>query len=136
MKVRNMDHIAINVRDVDASLRFYADVLGLEALRVAEYRRGEVPFVSVRVSQETIIDLFAKPSVESGDNADHFCLMIDEPDMEGLSTDLKARGVEIAQDVIRRWGAHTISSTWEVSLGFSAEKSSNTQLSEFPICTT
>jgi catechol 2,3-dioxygenase-like lactoylglutathione lyase family enzyme len=25
--------------------------------------------------------------------------------MEGLSTDLKAQGVEIAQDVIRRWGA-------------------------------
>jgi catechol 2,3-dioxygenase-like lactoylglutathione lyase family enzyme len=105
VKVRNMDHIAINVRDVDASLRFYSDVLGLESLRVAEYRRGEVPFVSVRVSQETIIDLFAKPSVGSGDNADHFCLMIDEPDMKGLSKDLKARGVEVAQDVIRRWGA-------------------------------
>ena len=105
MKVRNVDHIALAVKDVNESLRFYTDILGLEPLRVDEFRKNEVPFPSVRVSKETIIDLFERPREGVADNADHFCLIIEDEDMEALSADLRGKGVEIQQDVIRRWGA-------------------------------
>ena len=57
MRVIGMDHIVVNVSDIDEALEFYGGVLGLEVLRLDQFRRGEVGFVSVRLSGETVIDL-------------------------------------------------------------------------------
>ena len=54
-----MDHIVLRVRDVEESLRFYSEVLGLAVERVEQWRAGEVRFPSVRLNADTIIDLFA-----------------------------------------------------------------------------
>ena len=53
-----IDHIVLKSSDVERSLAFYTDALGLEPLRVEEWRKGEVRFPSVRISGATIIDLF------------------------------------------------------------------------------
>ena len=49
-KINAMDHIVLNVPDIDRSLAFYMDVLGLEPERLDKFRRGEAPFPSVRIS--------------------------------------------------------------------------------------
>jgi catechol 2,3-dioxygenase-like lactoylglutathione lyase family enzyme len=82
MRVRNVDHIVVNVVDAERSLAWYRDVLGLEAVRVDEWRRGEVLFPSVRVSPTMIIDLLA--TERSGQNVDHFCLVIEPTDLGEL----------------------------------------------------
>ena len=64
-KITAMDHIVLNVPDIDRSLAFYIDVLGLEPERLEEFRQGKVPFPSVRVSAETVIDLFPMKSGQS-----------------------------------------------------------------------
>ena len=51
----DLDHIALNVRDVDSMLRF---VLGLKPERLNLYQEQKAPFPSVRVNADTIIDLF------------------------------------------------------------------------------
>ena len=58
VKINAMDHIVLNVPDINRSLAFYMDVLGLEPERLDQFRRGEVRFPSVRVSSDTVIDLF------------------------------------------------------------------------------
>jgi len=81
-KVTSLDHIVLNVSDVDRSLAFYVDGLGLEPVRLGEYRRGDVKFPSVRVDAGTIIDLFS-PEMRSGTappnaaNLNHFCLVVE-----------------------------------------------------------
>src|ERR1700755_1094318 len=75
MRVTGFDHLVLNVGDVERSLAFYCGVLGLEPVRVERWRAGEVPFPSVRVSGETIIDLVAMPRASA--NVDHFCLVVD-----------------------------------------------------------
>jgi len=81
-KVTSLDHIVLNVSDVDRSLAFYVDGLGLEPVRLGEYRRGDVKFPSVRVDSGTIIDLFS-PEMRSGAappnaaNLNHFCLVVE-----------------------------------------------------------
>ncbi len=105
VQVLELDHIALNVRDVDAALAFYVDLLGLECLRLDEFRRGEAPFVSVRVTGETIIDFFPHEGPVEGQNQDHLCFVIAETDMHALSMRLRGRNVPIVQDVIARWGA-------------------------------
>ena len=84
MKVRGFDHVVINTSNTDALLAFYCDELGLEPVRVDEWRRGEVLFPSVRVNAETIIDLF--PADRSGVNVNHICLVIEPDDLDAIAT--------------------------------------------------
>ena len=106
MRVIGMDHIVVNTSDVDEALRFYGDILGLEVLRLDQFRRGEVGFVSVRLSGETIIDLRPSENTLGGPvNVDHFCLFVEPTDMEAALEDLRSKGVEISGPVGSRWGA-------------------------------
>ena len=54
LRVTGLDHVVLNVADVERSLAFYCDELGLAPERVDEWRRGEVLFPSVRVDAHTI----------------------------------------------------------------------------------
>jgi cold shock CspA family protein/catechol 2,3-dioxygenase-like lactoylglutathione lyase family enzyme len=66
----------LKVADVERSLAWYEDVLGLRGERVDEWRRGEVLFPSVRIDAHTLIDLLA--GEPTGTNVDHVCLVIDD----------------------------------------------------------
>ena len=70
--VEAFDHIVLNVSDLERSLAWYTGTLGLEPVRVDEWRAGEAPFPSVRVSASTLIDLVE--GERSGENLNHFCL--------------------------------------------------------------
>ena len=61
VKITEMDHIVLRTRDVEESLRFYTEVLGLQAERVEQWRAGEVRFPSARLNPDTIID-FSPPT--------------------------------------------------------------------------
>ena len=113
IKVTELDHIVLNVSDVDRSLQFYIDVLGLQGERVQEFRQGKVGFPSVRINADTIIDLF--PAAESpgprqtgktqAANLNHFCLVVGKEDFAGIVDYLNDNGVAIQQGPISRWGA-------------------------------
>jgi len=100
VKVTGLDHVVVNCADVERSLRFYVDELGLEPLRVEEWRRQEVFFPSVRVDEGTIIDLMATP--RTGENLNHFCLVVEPTDFEAV----KASGrLQVVAGPHSRWGA-------------------------------
>ena len=105
-----MDHIVLRVRDVEESLRFYSELLGLPTERVSQWRAGEIRFPSVRLNADTIIDLFASDQEPLGKegrrNQDHFCMVIAATDMERLKADFEALGVGIQAGPGKRWGAH------------------------------
>jgi catechol 2,3-dioxygenase-like lactoylglutathione lyase family enzyme len=83
VRVIGLDHLVLNTTDVERALAWYCDELGLEPVRVPEWRRGEVPFPSVRVDASTIIDLLA--AERSGTNVDHLCLVIEPADLASLA---------------------------------------------------
>jgi catechol 2,3-dioxygenase-like lactoylglutathione lyase family enzyme len=100
IRVTALDHVVLNVTDVERSLAFYTDALGLESINVEEWRRGERLFPSVRVSEDAIIDLVALP--RSGENLDHFCLVVEPMDFDAL----KASGrFDVAEGPAIRFGA-------------------------------
>ena len=77
VKINAFDHLVLRVDDLDGALSFYTEVLGLEPLRVDEFRRGEVPFPSVRISEDSLIDLVPKSRMPGSNNVDHFCLVVE-----------------------------------------------------------
>jgi catechol 2,3-dioxygenase-like lactoylglutathione lyase family enzyme len=83
VKVVGFDHVVVNTLNTEALLAFYCDELGLEPVRVDEWRKGEVLFPSVRVARETLIDLL--PAERTGENMSHFCLVIAPTDLDALA---------------------------------------------------
>jgi catechol 2,3-dioxygenase-like lactoylglutathione lyase family enzyme len=80
VQVTGLDHIVLRCADVERSLAFYVGELGLEPERQDEWRRGEAPFPSVRITPTTVIDLFGgRPD---GTNLDHVCLVIEPADLD------------------------------------------------------
>lgn len=77
--VTELDHVVLNVADVERSLAFYVDELGLAPMRVEEWRAGTVLFPSVRVDDGTIIDLLQV--ARDGENVNHLCLVIEPTDL-------------------------------------------------------
>ena len=75
VKAVGFDHVVFVVADVERSLGWYEEKLGLRGERVDEWRRGEVLFPSVRIDDHTLIDLLAAP--RSGTNVDHICVVIE-----------------------------------------------------------
>jgi catechol 2,3-dioxygenase-like lactoylglutathione lyase family enzyme len=100
IRVIALDHVVLNVEDVERSLRFYVDELGLEPIHVEEWRKGERFFPSVRVSADSIIDLLAAP--RTGENADHVCLVVEPMDFDGL---IASGRFEIVEGPATRFGA-------------------------------
>lgn len=83
VRVRGLDHVVLVTPDVERSLAFYAGELGLQPLRVEEWRSGEVPFPSVRLDETTIIDILA--GERSGENVNHLALVVEPTDLDALA---------------------------------------------------
>ena len=83
LRVTGFDHAVLRCADVERSLSFYCETLGLEAERLDAWRGGDVPFPSVRISPTTLIDLF--PAPPDGVNVDHLCLVIEQTDMDAVA---------------------------------------------------
>lgn len=60
-----MDHIVINVVDIEKMLTFYTEILQLPSERLEAFKNRQVPFPSVRLTADTIIDLFPKKMWEN-----------------------------------------------------------------------
>ena len=100
--LRQIDHLVLRVRDVDAMRAFYCDVLGC----AVERRQDDIGLLQLRAGA-SLIDLVsldgklgrmggAGPGSE-GRNVDHFCLRIAPFDRHALLTHLQAHGVRIGE---------------------------------------
>jgi len=107
--IRQIDHIVLRVRDLEAMRRFYVDVLGC----TREKDQPELGLYPLRAGQ-SLIDLVtidgklgraggAAPARE-GRNLDHFCLRIDPYDEASLRSWLAAKGVAAGESG-QRYGA-------------------------------
>jgi catechol 2,3-dioxygenase-like lactoylglutathione lyase family enzyme len=102
IKVTALDHFVLRVRDLDAALGFYRDILGLPIDFLDDYRAGRRPFVSVRVGQQ-LIDLVPDPTYdpEQGRNSGgflHLCVGIAGGSLQRVLPWLKERGVHVLED--------------------------------------
>jgi catechol 2,3-dioxygenase-like lactoylglutathione lyase family enzyme len=109
LKIRNIDHVVLRVRDMDAMTRFYCEVLG--AGHVAY--RAEFGMTHLRAGS-AMIDLVAvdgplgkaggaAPGTQ-GRNMDHLCLRIEPFDRDGVVAHLQEHGVKVGE-IRNRFGA-------------------------------
>ncbi len=83
MRVTAADHVVLVSPDPEGLVAWYRDHLGIEAERLAEWRRGEVPFVSLRVSPTFLLDIAR--GERTGTNVDHVALAVEDVDLDALA---------------------------------------------------
>jgi catechol 2,3-dioxygenase-like lactoylglutathione lyase family enzyme len=100
MRVHELDHIVLNVSDIARAVAWYSDMLGLAPERLDEWRRGDVPFPSVRINDRCVIDLLA--TERSGENMNHLCVVVDRGDVDAIASDSR---FDLVGGPVQRWGA-------------------------------
>lgn len=104
-KVTGFDHLVLVVADVERSLAWYVDELGLAPERVEEWRAGTVFFPSVRISPTSVIDII--PGQRDGTNVDHLCLVVDD-DVAAIAASGR---FEVVDGPDQRWGAQGVATS-------------------------
>lgn len=84
MRFSGPDHVVLVSPDPEPLVDWYAGRLGLEVLRLDEWREGKVPFVSLRVSPTFLVDVMRGD--RSGVNVDHLALAVEGVDLDELAT--------------------------------------------------
>lgn len=100
LTVTGLDHIVLTCTDVEATLAWYLDELGLAPVRVDLWRAGSAPFPSVRVDEHTIIDLIA--GTPSDDRLDHLCLVVEPTDLAAV---VASGRFDVLEGPVPRYGA-------------------------------
>jgi len=77
------DHIVLVSPDVERLVEWYERALGLPTERLEAFRAGEVPFVSLRVSDTFLIDVM--PGERTGENLNHVALVVEDVDLDELA---------------------------------------------------
>lgn len=109
IRIRDIDHIVLRVRDLQAMTDFYCQVLGCSI----ERKQDEIGLVQLRAGR-SLLDLIpvdgplgraGGAAPDSGArNLDHFCLRIEPFDEASIRRHLEARGVA-AGETGSRYGA-------------------------------
>jgi catechol 2,3-dioxygenase-like lactoylglutathione lyase family enzyme len=98
VRIREIDHIVLRVRDLDVMIAFYCEVLGCSI----ERRQDEIGLVQLRAGS-SLVDLVpvdgklgraggAAPGAE-GRNVDHFCFRVEPFDEAAIRRHLESHGV-------------------------------------------
>jgi glyoxylase I family protein len=107
--LRAIDHVVLRIRDLEASLHFYCDVLGC----TLDKRQEAIGLIQVRAGS-SLIDLVpldgmlgrrggAGPKSE-GRNLDHFAIQIAPFEEDKICAHLAAHGIEVVESG-QRYGA-------------------------------
>lgn len=95
-------HTMLRVSDLEASLRFYCDVLGMQLLRRQDYPGGEFTLAFVGFGQEseqTVIELtynWGRTEYDLGDGFGHIALGVD--DIYTTCEQIKAKGGRVVRE--------------------------------------
>src|SRR5215470_12335898 len=102
LSVTALDHFVLRVRDLDRSIGFYRDLLGLPIECLEEYRAGTRPFISARIGRQ-LIDLVPDSSYdpEAGLRSGgfmHLCVRVAGALERDVLPRVRASGVEVIED--------------------------------------
>ncbi|MER6323431.1 VOC family protein [Streptomyces coelicoflavus] len=102
-----LDHVVLWVSDPVAAAGFYEKNLGFEPLRVGEYTAETVSFPSVRIDDETILDLAPRSmaarmrmlpgaDASAGHPVNHICVSLSAHDFDALRARLDEQSIPMS----------------------------------------
>jgi len=102
-RAKALDHVVLVVNDVETTMAWYQRHLGLEGVRIDEWRNKSAPFPSLRITDDTIIDLIPGHDGHRG-HIDHLCFVVSAPDLAAMRADPELTVIEEG----KRFGAQGV----------------------------
>ena len=107
-KIKSINHVAIVVEDMDESLTFWRDALGIELREVRDVpaEKSQVAFLPLDGSEVELVKPtsddsgIAKYLAKRGEGLHHLCLEVD--DIEGMLAQLKTKGIRMINEEPRK----------------------------------
>lgn len=114
--MKRLDHVVLWTSDPRAAMDFYTRVVGLAPVRFAEFEAGDAPFPSVRVCEDSIIDLLplanaagteamTRAEGSAGHPVNHVCLALSRSEYDALDQRLQAEGLDTGARLSPTFGA-------------------------------
>jgi glyoxylase I family protein len=114
--IMRLDHVVLWTRNLRSSMDFYTRVVGLAPVRFDEFEAGDAPFPSVRVCEDSILDLLPAENVAStesltriegsaGHPVNHVCLALSKSEYDALDRRLQAEGIDTSARLSPTFGA-------------------------------
>lgn len=102
MKIKSIDHLVLSTSDIEASIRFYTQVLGME-LHTKNHRYA-VSFgqqkINLHIGKAQFLPASQNPTYGSAD----ICLLADG-NIATIKMEIEAKGIEIEEGIVVRQGA-------------------------------
>jgi methylmalonyl-CoA/ethylmalonyl-CoA epimerase len=103
-KVKQINHVAVVVQDMEKALLFWRDALGMELheLRDVPAEKSQVAFLPLSGSEVELVlpttedSGISKYLAKRGPGMHHICLEVD--DIEGMMSRLKSKGVRLINE--------------------------------------
>ena len=106
--VIGFDHVNLKSRDMQRSIAFYTEVLGLRLVRLDRNDDGEIRFAALRAGDE-LIDI--QPASGGDWNAErtglnHIALLIEPADLDAIAARCRELDIPITEGPVARQGAY------------------------------
>ena len=109
MKISNIDHIVLTVKDIDKTIQFYQSVMGMEKENFGEGRIA-LKFGSQKINLHEYGNEFEPKATKPVPGSEDLCF-ITETELEKAISHVKSKGISIIEGPVKRTGAvGTISS--------------------------
>lgn len=100
--ITGLGHIALKVRDLEASARFYRDQVGFAEMERLRHENGDTWLIYLRITDDQFLELMISDSpdpapADGTTGTTHFCFTIADLDVE--TARLKANGIALTSNI-------------------------------------
>ena len=103
MKIKQLDHLVLTVKDIDATCRFYAEHLGMEVITFGDNRKA-LGFGQQKINLHQLGHEFEPRADSPTSGSADLCFLSDTP-LDDIITELQQAGIAILEGPVPRTGA-------------------------------
>ena len=103
MKISRIDHLVLTVADIDKTVAFYREVMGMEKVEFGEGRIA-LAFGQQKINLHPSGREFEPRAARVQPGSADLCFIVDDP-VDQARAMLEARGIEVIDGPVRRTGA-------------------------------
>ncbi|MFV0482202.1 MAG: VOC family protein [Campylobacteraceae bacterium] len=104
MKIKNIDHLVLTVKDIEKSIEFYVNILGFEVIVFGKNRKA-LKFGESKINLHKKGEEFEPKALNPTCGSADLCF-ISETSLEDVLKELKAKNIDIVEGIVKRTGAN------------------------------
>ncbi|MBE3022742.1 MULTISPECIES: VOC family protein [Campylobacter] len=103
MKISALDHFVLTVKDVNCSIKFYTQILGMKEISFEDGRKA-VKFGSMKINFHQLGKEVKPNALNATVGSADICLLTTTL-LEDVLKECKAKNVDVISDIVKRTGA-------------------------------